>query len=391
MSDWEFYVDESGNFEVPASQLHDGPRLVCGILIPTGTRFRQAALRRNLERALPYWSWPFHSTEFRDPMAHLIRWVAAGRPVLPGAEWATTAMERMAAWLADATMRPNLASRLHACVEELQAPEGVRRVETPWELRKRLTAVMEVLHPVEFEALQTYCIQSADLVMKVLGHFVSTSCGIAILSAPEDRMSPVVDRAMSGAQENARMYLGCLWAAMWRAGLILAVARDGVPHTISLRALRRGTAWQSMEAFTATVTALYEAPRLRNLPLAVGVGLDVDPSESFPAFDTRSALLLVYADWVANRMLRCFHPSSPQRMGQISGFGRRFGLPMASMPADSIVCVGALSGREWAARTAFPAESIARQWMSEPVSPTVPAWARDAHAAGLALIKRGGV
>lgn len=137
MSDWEFYVDESGDFEVPALQRHDEPRVVCGILMPTGTRFKQAALRRELERAIPYWSWPFHSTEFRDPMAHLLRWHAADRPAVPGAERATTAMERMAAWLTKGTMQPELADSVRACITELRKElEFEMRVETPRGLRR---------------------------------------------------------------------------------------------------------------------------------------------------------------------------------------------------------------------------------------------------------------
>lgn len=391
MSDWEFYVDESGDFEVPALQRHDEPRVVCGVLMPTGTRFKQAALRRELERAIPYWSWPFHSTEFRDPMAHLLRWHAADRPAVPGAERATTAMERMAAWLTKGTMQPDLAGSVRACITELKKePESEKRVETPRGLRRQLSAVMEVLHGDDFETLQAYCLQSADLVMKVLGHFVSTSDGIAILSAPEDQMSEVIDRAMSAAPENGRMYLGCLWAAMWRAGLILAVDRGGVRHAVSLRALRRGTAQQSIQAFTATVTALYAAPRLRNLPLAGGVGLNVDHPEGFPAFDRSSALLLVYADWVANRMLTSFKPRSGS-MRRVEHTARYYDIPLARSSAHSIVAVGALTGHELAARRDLPVDTIVNQWTAEPFSPTLPAWARDAHAAGLDLINPGGV
>jgi hypothetical protein len=392
MSDWEFYVDESGDFNVPATMAHTKPRVVCGIVVRANTRYEQAALRNELEHAFPYWSWPFHSTEFRDPIAHLIRWMAMDRPMDGLDETVSQSLCLLSRWLAEESLRDSVFRRLETTMHKLREGAGDRRVETGTSFRRKLTEFLELAEPTAYNRLAEYVQESAMRIMRTFAEFAGDREGFAVIGSPESAPSKAIEASMNKLPERTRVYYACLWGCLWRVGVLLHLRKGDQGHTVNLKALRRAhSPNQCVDEFAESMRASYTVERIKNVPLTANVGLSLNAGQSFPAFDRNTQALSVFSDWIANRMFTRFKLKGNPAMPATIKLAQRLRIPLAEPGARSVVAVGDSLRKEWTIRSKNLGSSVARGWPAVDETHSLPRWAADAHTAGLELISEGGL
>ena len=297
---WTLYVDESGDFSDP-----DDCIAVAGLLLRGDAETSLAELRGDLERALPWCTWPLHASHINHPAYLALCWhVRFGTTPAAGDDDFARAARSAVGWL-NSVQRP-IVEQLLSEIRERRRPDV--------SMLKTLGRLLKEGRSQNFRQLEGGVREAWARLKRSARQLAATGGAAFLVAASETEMGD------AGGETDER-YFALLEALLERTAALLA-RREG-RHRVGVRVLARNV--QNLR------TGWSNRLSTRHLKETIGrfVSDEGGPVRLVPEevanFDEHAGLPFVLADFTANLARRTLRPESTDLRSAeselVDGFG----------------------------------------------------------------------
>jgi hypothetical protein len=391
MAEWDLFIDESGNFYETDAEY----QTIAGMLIPRVDALDLAALREDLEDLVPWWSWPFHATEFRRPGAHIVRWwVSDARQVPSGLASFGAGLEECARLLEGKHLPESIQALLVSIQRSFRNAASPLRDELPERLILWVEETCTLLVPSWYQFVVSGTEELRRLVFQLLGADASARGAQLVVTGRESEtltgwtlLPPVPFVVPQGP------WLNHAWSALWQSAILARTRDNEQHHDLRFRPLNYTgvDAFPALIEFLESLSALYGIgtgnipKRANNIPVADFANARVDGT-AFQHFDRNATGFHVYADWLANLLAGSLRAAANSRSAEVLGIANAWYIPTPQSELH-LVHVGPGVASRWSHRRDKRKPSL-----DTPMTlPAMVKWATAAATATDIALKQGGL